>query len=132
MRDLAQSVSKSFLRGTINAQLRRDLTRDRCGSIAELCASCGQRDEDPPLVGRVATSAQEPEILEAFEQWGQRAGVKVQAATYRADVNRPGCLPEHKHRDVLRVGEAELAQQGTVRPGHRATCVVEGEAELAV
>ena len=74
-----------------------------------------KRDEDAPLVGGVATTVDEANVLETFDQWAE---VPVKMRTKIADGNGAIGPLQHEHRDVLRIRESPLAEQRAAGAHH--------------
>ena len=68
-------------------------------------------------------------IAPAVKQRRQRPGVESQSLPELLDRHRL-TLPEHHHRQILRIGQAELAQRSPVDTVHRPRRGVQIEAEL--
>ena len=97
----------------------------------QLATGRGEHDQYGPFVARLPLAPDQAGRLQPLQQRGERAGVQVQRGAQRLDRLR-AALPEHEQDEVLRVGQADLVEQRTVRVDDGAGGRVQREAHQAV
>ena len=91
----------------------------------------GERNDLLPLVFRSALSGHDAQLLHALQQRCHRVGFEVQPAGNVVHGHRVA-FPQHQQHQILRIRDAQLAQDGRVGLRHQSCCRVESEADLAV
>ena len=105
--------------------------RHVAGLAAQRAAGLGEVDVHAPFVRGGARARHQAGGLQPLQQRRERAGVEVEPLAEFAH-RRAVLLPEHQHREVLRVGQAERLEQRLVQPRHRERGRMQREAELVV
>src|SRR5262249_4118984 len=80
---------------------------------AQRMAISRQHHEYLPLVFRIACPVHQPRLLQALQQWRERAGLESQLFGDDADT-LPILAPEHVEHEILRIGEPKFIQQRLV------------------
>ena len=104
---------------------------DVTGLVAQGAALGGEFDDHHALIFTAAGATEQAFGLQAFEQRRERARIGQQACADFA-YGQTVLFPQHQHRQVLRIGQAQRLQQRLVDLGHHQRSGVKGEAGLIV
>lgn len=104
---------------------------DSFGLGAHGLALAGQAHHHPTSVPIRPGARDQAAAREAAQQRGQRAGVELQSMAELPD-GEPIGLPEREHHQVLRIGEPDFFQRGTVRRSGGARGGVQRETHLLI
>ena len=82
---------------------------DRDRTLTQTFSGLREIDDHPTLVVRAAVSLYESETFEPLQQRRQGSGIELQPRPEVAHGDTVA-LPQHQHREVLRIGEAEFVE----------------------